>query len=68
MALGSSTLSLLYVLVLASRVAHELQFPVWVARYAIGAVARVPFGGHAVIAIDLVSLPIEAAAVGSSAG
>ena len=42
-------------------VATQLQLPVRAAAYAIGLVAKVALSGHAVIASDLMGLPIESA-------
>jgi hypothetical protein len=64
---SSSALTLFYIFVLGARVAHELHLRVGTARYPVGLIASVAFGGHSIVAIDFVRVPIESAPVGSSA-
>jgi hypothetical protein len=63
----SSALALFYIFVRDAGVAHELHVRVGTARYPVGLIANIAFGGHSVVAIDLVRVPIESASVGSSA-
>ena len=64
---SSSAFAFFYIFVLDAGVADELFPRIDAARYSVRLIARIAFPGHAVVAIDLVRVPIESAPMGSSA-
>lgn len=58
---GAPAFAFFYIFVLRAGVAHQLQFPVQAAAYAIGLVAKIAVCGHSVIASDLMGLAVESA-------
>jgi hypothetical protein len=66
-ALRVTAFAFLYIFVLITGVAHELQFAVYGAGYAVRSVAWIALGGQTVVAIDLVDIPIKATSVRPSA-
>jgi hypothetical protein len=64
---SSSAFALFCIFVFDAGVADELCSRIDAARDSVRLIARVAFPGHAVVAIDLVRVPIESAPVGSSA-